>query len=78
MDIRTEPMRRQLAALGVAASWRLGRWDLLERYLPAADAADPELLDGGDRWELRLGRLLSAVSKGETATFQEQVRNPAH
>ncbi len=75
MGLRLEPMRRQLAALGVAASWRLGRWDLLDRYLPAAEGAGPELLDGGDRWEVRLGRLLSAVSKGETAAFQEQVRH---
>ena len=71
--LRAAPMRRQLAALGVAASWRLGRWDLLERYLPAAEAAGQDLLDGGDRWEVRLGRLLSAVSKGETTAFQEQV-----
>ena len=75
LSLRVEAMRRQLAALGVAASWRLGRWDLLERYLPAAEAAGPELLDGGDRWEVRLGRLLSAVSKGKTAAFQVQVRH---
>ena len=66
-------MQHQLAALGVAAGWRLGRWDLLDRYLPAAEAAAPELLDGADRWEVRLGRLLSATSKQQTADFQEQV-----
>ena len=69
----TEPAKHQLAALGVAAGWRLGRWDLLDRYLPAAEAAVPELLDGADRWEVRLGRLLSATSRHETARFQEQV-----
>ncbi len=28
----------QLSALGVAAAWRLGRWELLEKYLVVADA----------------------------------------
>ena len=71
--MRPEPVRHQLAALGVAAAWRLGRWDLLDRYLPAAQAAGPELLDSADRWEVRLGCLLSAVSKGRSAELQEQV-----
>lgn len=70
-----EPVKHQLAALGVAAAWRLGRWDLLDRYLPAAEAAVPELLDGADRWEVRLGQLLSSTSKNETANFQEQVHS---
>ena len=59
---------RQLAALGVAASWRLGRWALLEGYLDMARedarAGQAELdLDAEERWEVRLGRLLAAMHR---------------
>lgn len=57
---------RQLAALGVAASWRLGRWAPLEGYLELAreDAGGAELgLDAEERWEVRLGRLLAAMHR---------------
>lgn len=59
---------RQLAALGVAASWRLGRWAPLEGYLELAredsGAGGAELgLDAEERWEVRLGRLLAAMHR---------------
>lgn len=59
---------RQLAALGVAASWRLGRWAPLEGYLELAredaSAGEAELgLDAEERWEVRLGRLLAAMHR---------------
>lgn len=66
-------MRCQLAASAVAASWRLGRWQLLERYLAAAEGAGPELLDSSDRWELRLGHLLAAVARKDPAAIENQV-----
>lgn len=67
--------RRQLAALGVAAAWRLGRWGALEGHLAhtRADGAEPggcgpgaggDLgLDAEERWEVRLGRLLTAMHR---------------
>lgn len=42
----------QLAALGAAASWRLGKWDLVEGYVQAADACYAKL-DTDARWEVR-------------------------
>ena len=42
----------QLAALGAAASWRLGQWDLVAGYTEAANASFPQL-DVGARWEVR-------------------------
>lgn len=42
----------QLAALGAAASWRLGKWVLVEGYVQAADACYAKL-DTDARWEVR-------------------------
>ena len=66
-------MRCQLAASAVAASWRLGRWELLDRYLAVAEGAGPELLDSSDRWEVRLGQLMGAVARKEPAAVEKQV-----
>lgn len=41
----------QLAALGAAASWRLGKWELVEGYVQAADAGYTQL-DTDARWEV--------------------------
>lgn len=46
----------QLAALGAAASWRLGKWELVEGYVQAADAGYTKL-DTDARWEVGLGSL---------------------
>ncbi len=59
---------RQLAALGVAASWRLGRWAALDGYAElaheSAGGGGAELgLDAEERWEVRLGRLLAAMHR---------------
>lgn len=49
----------QLAALGVAAAWRLGAWDQLRGYMSVLEAAGPgpggvlRPLSAGDRWEVR-------------------------
>ncbi|KAK9842495.1 hypothetical protein WJX81_002719 [Elliptochloris bilobata] len=71
---------RQLAALGVAASWRLGRWAPLEGYLALArDSADSDLaglelgLDAEERWEVRLGRLLAAMHCREGEAVRRQL-----
>lgn len=42
----------QLAALGAAASWRLGKWDSVEGYVQAANAGFGQL-DTDARWEVR-------------------------
>lgn len=49
----------QLAALGVAAAWRLGAWDQLRGYLSVLEAAGNSPaglrpLSAGDRWEVGL------------------------
>lgn len=59
----------------MAAAWRLGRWGALEGHLAhtRADGAEPggcgpgaggDLgLDAEERWEVRLGRLLTAMHR---------------
>jgi FAT domain len=44
--------RCQLAASGVAAAWRLGRWEQLHGYLAAANRR-LDCLDAEERWEVR-------------------------
>ena len=51
----------RLAAIRIAGAWRLGRWDLLKRYLGTA-AACQEVLSSEEVWELRIGKLLSSIS----------------
>ena len=52
--------QEQLAASRVAAAWRLGQWDVLE--VPAGTSPlQLDLLDSGERWEVRLGKMLAAV-----------------
>lgn len=68
-------MRCQLAASAVAASWRLGRWELLDQYLTVAEGAGPELLDSSERWEVRLGHLMGAVARKDPVAVDEQVRH---
>jgi hypothetical protein len=41
----------QLAALGAAASWRLGKWELVEGYVQAANTGFAQL-DTDARWEV--------------------------
>ncbi|PSC70468.1 serine threonine-kinase ATR isoform X1 [Micractinium conductrix] len=59
----------QLAALGAAASWRLGQWDLVAGYTEAANASFPQL-DVGARWEVRIARLLWAVARRDWGALQ--------
>lgn len=49
-----------VAASGVAAAWRLGRWNQVESHLKATEGEFPAL-DSDARWELRLGRLLNTL-----------------
>lgn len=44
----------------MAAAWRLGQWDVLEGTV-ALTSDHLEVLDTDERWEVRLGKLLSAV-----------------
>lgn len=56
----TDTAKQQLAATRVAAAWRLGHWDVLEGT--AVSTSDHlEVLDADERWEVRLGKMLSAV-----------------
>ncbi|KAI3426356.1 hypothetical protein D9Q98_008728 [Chlorella vulgaris] len=56
----------QLAALGAAASWRLGQWELVEGYVEAANSGFAGL-DMDARWEVRIARLLWAVARFDMA-----------
>lgn len=42
----------QLASLGTAAAWRLGKWELLEGYLRVAEEGSPSALDPAEGWEV--------------------------
>jgi hypothetical protein len=42
----------QLAAVGAAACWRMGRWDMLRGYVGAVERGGGRL-DQGQRWEVR-------------------------
>jgi hypothetical protein len=54
----------QLAALGAAASWRLGKWELVEGYVQAANTGFAQL-DTDARWEVRsLCRLAACLLVG--------------
>ena len=52
--------KEQLAASRMAAAWRLGQWDMLEG-LPSPAPHQLEVLDSDERWEVRLGKMLTAV-----------------
>ncbi len=58
----SETARRELAASGVAAAWRLGQWGLLDGYTSRASDSLVELRSA-EKWQLRLGRLLGNVQK---------------
>jgi hypothetical protein len=49
----------QLAALGAAAAWRLGKWDLVEGYVEAVGRGFLGL-DTEPRWEVRCLLLVSS------------------
>jgi hypothetical protein len=55
----TDAQKPHLAACGVAAAWRLGRWQLLESYLQQTRPF-MGMLVADDQWEVRLGELLAA------------------
>lgn len=68
----------QLSALGVAAAWRLGSWQLLRGYLGVLESAGgggggggggdaaglAAALSASDQWEVMVGALLEAVQRG--------------
>ncbi len=62
----------QLAAMGVAGAWRLGRWSLLASYLDSL-SCKLEGLSADEIWELRIGQLLSSVSKRLAARYLASV-----
>jgi serine/threonine-protein kinase ATR len=66
------PAAPQLAALGAAAAWRLGRWSALGAFVGAAGAGFASL-DAEGRWEVRLGRLLAAAAAGDGAALEREL-----
>lgn len=56
--------RAQLAAVGVAAAWRLGSWGLLREYLDVAEAGGGGSAAGAqEQLDLCVGRLLLALQQ---------------
>ncbi|WIA34494.1 hypothetical protein OEZ86_012821 [Tetradesmus obliquus] len=56
----------QLAALGLAAAWRLGAWGTLRGYLAvieAAAAAGVKPVTAADKWEVCVGTILEAAQR---------------
>ncbi|BDA43155.1 Serine/threonine-protein kinase ATR at C-terminar half [Coccomyxa sp. Obi] len=72
----TDAERPHLASCGVAAAWRLGRWQLLESYL---EQTRPfmGMLHGDDQWEVRLGELLSAFHHRDNEAVRQQLAEAA-
>lgn len=80
-----EKGRVQLAALGVAAGWRLGRWTALPEYLertglPSGGGAEGSgiggstsgsLLSQQDQWDVCVGKLLLALHQGRKSLIWE-------
>uniref|UniRef100_A0A7R9VTK1 Serine/threonine-protein kinase ATR n=1 Tax=Chlamydomonas euryale TaxID=1486919 RepID=A0A7R9VTK1_9CHLO len=65
---RAAPLARtQAAALGVAASWRLGSWRVLEEYLGVAEvpSAGGSALGPQDHLDVCVGRLLLGLHAGK-------------
>ena len=58
--------QEQLAASRVAAAWRLGQWEVLRGMVPS----HLDLLEGDERWEVRLGKMLSAVHSRSAKTIE--------
>ena len=62
----------QLAALGAAASWRLGKWELVEGYVQAAEAGYSKL-DTDARWEVRYAAVWVCIALLATAPILQPV-----
>ena len=58
----------QLAAVGTAAAWRLGHWDLLKEYTPLA-VGKSDLLSTDEMWEVRIGKVLLCVSNRQVSVL---------
>ena len=56
-------MRPQLAASGVAAAWRLGRWDALDAYLQQSQGEASHALDSDQKWDMRIGQILADMHR---------------
>ncbi|XP_061551565.1 serine/threonine-protein kinase ATR [Phycodurus eques] len=56
----------ELNAYRVEAAWKLGKWDLLEDYL----SSDLQ----SSTWGMRLGQLLLAAKKQDSAAFSEKLK----
>ncbi|KAK9807336.1 hypothetical protein WJX73_002849 [Symbiochloris irregularis] len=56
-----EGAKPHLAASGVAAAWRLGKWEALDTYLSQARAPAPQPLDGEQKWDVCIGQVLARM-----------------
>ncbi|KAL4421833.1 hypothetical protein ABPG77_001622 [Micractinium sp. CCAP 211/92] len=63
----------QLAALGAAASWRLGQWERVKGYAEIASQTYSQL-DADARWEVRMARLLWSVAHRDFDALQRDLQ----
>jgi hypothetical protein len=52
---------QNIAALGVAGAWRMGKWNLLKRYLEIAMGRSATRQMLRSPWDVSVGSLLKAV-----------------
>lgn len=62
--------QRHIAALGVAGAWRLGKWNLLKRYLEMANSNSAMKQAIRQPWDVSIGQLLSAVHDRFETSFE--------
>jgi len=70
-----EEQKRDLAGAGVAASWRLSQWDVLEEMIgqTGTDQAFPAESDDQDQWEVRLGRVMLELRQGSASSLRAEL-----
>ncbi|CAB1433197.1 unnamed protein product [Pleuronectes platessa] len=62
--------KSELNTYRVEAAWKLGKWDLLEDYLPSSERKDRH----SSTWGVRLGQLLLSAKKQDAETFYEKLK----
>jgi len=69
--------RCKLAVKGIAAAWRMGRWDELESCLQVA-LDNPQLAGPDEVWEVRIGEMLISLRDGAKTKLHTQLEAARH
>ena len=73
-----EDAKPQLAASGVAAAWRLGRWEALDSYLQQSQAAAADALDSEQKWDMCIGQILADMHRRQGPILLSHDAVPQH